>query len=53
MEKVSEKTTTNPQLKEMHRNNVVLVDENDNTIAKMEKLVAHEEGREKTVKLTT
>lgn len=28
----------------MERNNVVLVDENDNAIAEMEKLVAHERG---------
>lgn len=28
----------------MERNNVVLVDENDNAIAEMEKLVAHEQG---------
>lgn len=29
----------------MERNNVVLVDENDNAIAEMEKLMAHEQGR--------
>lgn len=28
----------------MERNNVVLVDENDNAIAEMEKLIAHEQG---------
>lgn len=28
----------------MERNNVVLVDESDNAIAEMEKLVAHEQG---------
>lgn len=28
----------------MKRNNVVLVDENDNAIAEMEKLLAHEQG---------
>lgn len=28
----------------MERNNVILVDENDNAIAEMEKLLAHEQG---------
>lgn len=39
------KTINNPLTEIMDRNNVVLVDENDNAIREMDKLLAHEQGQ--------